>query len=57
MAHSAVKVEAGDERFRDGLTTTYAPFIEQAIANGELYIQQPYELYSAENHDSSDQAR
>lgn len=29
-----------------------APFIEQAQANGELYIRQPYELYSDENHDS-----
>ena len=33
-----------------GLTTTKAPFIEQAKANGELYIHQPYELYSPENH-------
>src|SRR5512140_3767060 len=35
-----------------GLTTTKAPFIEQAQAHGELYIQQPYELYSAENHEA-----
>ena len=34
----------------EGLTTTRAPFIERAQANGELYITQPYELYSAENH-------
>ena len=33
-----------------GLTTTKAPFIEQAQANGRLYITQPYELYSPENH-------
>jgi len=33
-----------------GLTTTEAPFIEQAIKNGELYIRQPFELYSEENH-------
>lgn len=33
-----------------GLTTTRAPFIEQAQASGELYITQPYDLYSAENH-------
>ncbi len=32
-----------------GLTTTKAPFIEQAQANGEIYIRQPYELYSEEN--------
>jgi phenylalanine-4-hydroxylase len=35
-----------------GLTTTRAPFIEQAQAHGELYIRQPYELYTAENHDA-----
>jgi phenylalanine-4-hydroxylase len=34
----------------EGLTTTRAPFIERAQANGELYITQPYDLYSAENH-------
>jgi phenylalanine-4-hydroxylase len=32
------------------LTTTKAPFIEEARAHGEIYIiEQPYELYSAEN--------
>jgi len=35
-----------------GLTTTEADFIERARENGELYIVQPYELYSAENHDA-----
>jgi phenylalanine-4-hydroxylase len=39
-------------RVAPGLTTTEAPFIEQARNNGELYIEQPYELYSEENHDS-----
>jgi len=34
-----------------GLTTTRAPFIEQARADGRLYIEQPYELYTAANHD------
>ncbi len=33
-----------------GLTTTESPFIEEAQASGQLYIQQPYDLYSAENH-------
>ncbi len=33
-----------------GLTTCQAPWIEQARARGELYIEQPYELYSEENH-------
>jgi phenylalanine-4-hydroxylase len=35
-----------------GLTTTRAPYIENAVANGEMYIEQPYELYSADNHDA-----
>jgi len=34
-----------------GLTTTRAPFIEEAQAAGRLYIGQPYELYSDANHD------
>lgn len=33
-----------------GLTTTRAPFIEHAQASGQLYISQPYALYSEENH-------
>jgi phenylalanine-4-hydroxylase len=33
-----------------GLTTTKAAFIEQARAHGDIYIHQPYELYSDENH-------
>jgi phenylalanine-4-hydroxylase len=32
-----------------GLTTTRAPFIEEARAHGEIYIRQPYELYSEDN--------
>ncbi len=32
-----------------GLTTTQAPFIAAAQRKGELYIQQPYQLYSEEN--------
>src|SRR5688500_14150858 len=35
-----------------GLTTTKSPFIEQAKSNGEIYIQQPYDLYSPENHET-----
>ncbi|MBV9223605.1 MAG: phenylalanine 4-monooxygenase, partial [Acidobacteriaceae bacterium] len=34
----------------EGLTTTEAAFIEEAREQGQLYIHQPYELYSAENH-------
>ena len=35
-----------------GLTTKKAPFIEEASRHGEIYIQQPYDLYSAENHEA-----
>jgi len=35
-----------------GLTTTKAPFIEQAQQEGRLYIHQPYELYSDANHEA-----
>ncbi len=35
-----------------GLTTTKAPYIEEAVANGEMYIDQPYDLYSDANHDT-----
>lgn len=35
-----------------GLTTTRAPFIENAQQSGELFIHQPYELYSEENQDT-----
>jgi phenylalanine-4-hydroxylase len=39
-----------DDAIAPGLTTTRAPFIEQAQAQGQLYINQPYHLYSEENH-------
>ncbi|HMO12913.1 MAG TPA: phenylalanine 4-monooxygenase [Pirellulaceae bacterium] len=35
-----------------GLTTTQAPFIEKAQAEGQLFIHQPYELYSEANQDT-----
>jgi phenylalanine-4-hydroxylase len=35
-----------------GLTTGHAPFVEAARSRGELYISQPYELYSEENHEA-----
>ena len=41
-----------DRRTAPGLTTTKAPFIEQAQAKGQLYIEQPYELYSDDNHEA-----
>jgi phenylalanine-4-hydroxylase len=33
-----------------GLTTTQSPFIEAEQAAGRLYIEQPYDLYSDDNH-------
>jgi phenylalanine-4-hydroxylase len=35
-----------------GLTTGHAPFVEEARSRGDLYIQQPYDLYSEENHEA-----
>jgi len=35
-----------------GLTTGQAPFVEEARNRGELYISQPYELYSEANHEA-----
>jgi len=45
-------IEARETVERPGLTTTRAPFIEQAVQSGQLYIHQPYELYSDANHDA-----
>jgi phenylalanine-4-hydroxylase len=36
----------------EGLTTNNAPFIEQSREIGRVFIQQPYELYSEENHEA-----
>src|ERR1700694_5588340 len=33
-----------------GLTTSQSPFIRAAQRDGQLYIHQPYDYYSAENH-------
>lgn len=35
-----------------GLTTGSAPFVENAREQGELYIEQPYALYTPDNHDA-----
>ena len=35
-----------------GLTTGQAPFVEEARNRGELYIEQVYDLYSAENQEA-----
>jgi phenylalanine-4-hydroxylase len=35
-----------------GLTTAEAPFIQEARSHDQLYIHQPYELYSGENHEA-----
>lgn len=35
-----------------GLTTTKAPFIENAQNEGQIFIHQPYELYSPDNQES-----
>lgn len=35
-----------------GMTTTRAKFIEDAQQHGQLFIEQPYRLYSEENHEA-----
>src|SRR5277367_4293345 len=35
-----------------GLSTNESPFIEQSRLDGQLFIEQPYDLYSEENHDA-----
>lgn len=35
-----------------GLTTTKAPFIENARNSGQMFIHQPYELYNEENQEA-----
>ncbi len=35
-----------------GLTTTKAPFIESAQKEGQIFIHQPYELYSEDNQEA-----
>jgi phenylalanine-4-hydroxylase len=35
-----------------GLTTSQSPFIEHAREAGHVFIQQPYDLYSEENHEA-----
>jgi phenylalanine-4-hydroxylase len=35
-----------------GLTTSEAAFVEEARSRGQLYIEQPYELYSRENQET-----
>ncbi len=47
QTEAAVRPAAGE-----GLTTTEAPFIEAAQKRGELYIHQPYDLYSEANHEA-----
>jgi phenylalanine-4-hydroxylase len=37
-------------QIRPGLTTTEAAFVDEARGHGQLYIEQPYALYSDENH-------
>lgn len=46
--------QAESRRFEPGIgmTTTRAPFIEDAREHGRLYIEQPYDLYSEDNHEA-----
>lgn len=35
-----------------GLTTGHAPFVEAAVSRGDLYITQPHDLYTEDNHEA-----
>ena len=50
-AHSIASPSRGRKRV-EGLTTTKAPFIERARRGNQLYIEQPYQLYSRGNHET-----
>ncbi len=43
---------SADGNVTSDLTTTRAPFIEEARGRGELFIRQPYELYSETNQET-----
>ena len=47
---SNVAQPSADTPIKKGLTTTESQFIEKAQQDGELYIHQPYSLYSDVNH-------
>jgi phenylalanine-4-hydroxylase len=40
------------QALHSGLTTGHADFIEDARAHGDIFIHQPWELYSEENHEA-----
>jgi phenylalanine-4-hydroxylase len=50
MQSSTISGSSSSGVFGSGLTTGESAFIEQAKRAGQLYIEQPYELYSEENH-------
>jgi phenylalanine-4-hydroxylase len=43
-------VDAEQLAVKIGLTNSNAPFVEEARRRGQHFIQQPYELYSEDNH-------
>jgi phenylalanine-4-hydroxylase len=52
MTTATIDTAPRGHRPGEGLTTTQAAFIEEAKSGGEIYIAQPYELYSEENHET-----
>ena len=51
MKGSSVSLASSGTATTD-LTTNDSPFIEQARRGGQLYIRQPYDLYSEQNHEA-----
>jgi phenylalanine-4-hydroxylase len=43
---------SSEKTLPEGLTTSQAPFIEEARHHGQVFIHQPYEIYSEANHET-----
>lgn len=54
MAHATFPdpLVASGPKAVSGMTTANAPFIDDALAHGELFIEQPYGLYTEANHEA-----
>ncbi len=54
MAHATFPdpLVASGPKAVSGMTTANAPFIDDALAHGELFIEQPYGLYTESNHEA-----
>src|ERR1700689_1205933 len=44
--------QSSEKTLPEGLTTSQAPFIEEARHHSQVFIHQPYDLYSEANHET-----